>query len=140
MSNNVLDNYVAKTADWRKSLRQNNFRTLIVIFLFFFIYASIGMIADMYIGAATYPSATLSQLFFSLITFKLFPLITLIMLGIAGISLLVSYALYDKLMLLGTNYHEITPESRNIEEQQLYNVVEEMKIAAGLRYMPKVYI
>src|SRR5207249_9969496 len=45
------------------------------------------------------------------------------------------------LMLLGTEYHEITPTSaQNVAEQQLYNVVEEMKIAAGLRYMPRVFI
>ena len=45
------------------------------------------------------------------------------------------------IMLLGTEYYEITPESaRNLNEKQLYNVVEEMKVAAGLRYMPKVFL
>jgi heat shock protein HtpX len=44
-------------------------------------------------------------------------------------------------MLLGTEYHEITPETaQSLEEKQLYNTVEEMKIAAGLKYMPKVFI
>ena len=44
-------------------------------------------------------------------------------------------------MLLGTNYHEVTSNNaRSLEEKQLYNVVEEMKTAAGLRFMPKVYI
>jgi heat shock protein HtpX len=63
------------------------------------------------------------------------------MLGIAGISLLVTYSMYDKLMLSGTQYHEITAKTaQNTAEQQLYNVVEEMKIAAGLRYMPRVFI
>jgi heat shock protein HtpX len=134
-------NYSIATTDWRTSLRQNNFRTRIVIFMFFLIYCSIGILVDMYMASANYPQATLSELFYALITFKLFPLITLIMLVIATISLLISYSLYDKLMLLGTEYHEITPTTaQNVAEQQLYNVVDEMKIAAGLRYMPRVFI
>jgi heat shock protein HtpX len=89
----------------------------------------------------TYPQAELSQVFNALATFKIFPIATSVMLTIAAISLWVTYALYDKLMLLGTEYHEITPNTaQNTAEQQLYNVIEEMKIAAGLRYMPKVFI
>jgi heat shock protein HtpX len=95
----------------------------------------------MYLNSTHYPSATLSQLFYALITFHLFPIATLIMFSIAAISLYVTYALYDKLMLMGTDYHEITPETAaNLSEKQLYNVIDELRIAAGLRYMPKVYI
>jgi heat shock protein HtpX len=44
-------------------------------------------------------------------------------------------------MVLGTEYHEITPTTaQNTAESMLYNVIEEMKIAASLSYMPKVYI
>jgi heat shock protein HtpX len=44
-------------------------------------------------------------------------------------------------MLLGTDSREITPTTaKNIQEAQLYNVIEEMKVASGLSYMPKVYI
>lgn len=136
-----LDPYVASSTDWRKTLRQNNFRTFFVIALFFLIYCAIGLLVDMYIYSSSYPDATIPQLFTALITFKLFPIATLIMLIIASISLFISYILYDKLMLLGTDYHEITPETTtNLTEKQLYNVVDEMRIAAGLRYMPKVFI
>jgi heat shock protein HtpX len=136
-----LDHYAVTTADWRKSLRQNNFRTVIVIIMFFLIYCGIGLLVDMYIDSAHYPQATIPQLFYAFVTLQLFPLATVVMLVVAAISLFVSYAMYDKLMLLGTEYHEITPTAaQNVTEQQLYNVVEEMKIAAGLRYMPKVFI
>lgn len=136
-----LDDYSMKTVDWRRTLRQNTVRTRIVIVLFFLIYCSIGMLVDLYVSSGFYPHVPLSQLFHALITLRIFPLATTIMLIIAGISLLVSYAFYDKLMLLGTEYHEITPTTaQNVREQQLYNVIEEMKIAAGLRYMPKVFI
>lgn len=141
MTNPSLDQFAASSVDWRKTLRINTRRTYIIITLFCLIYAAIGMLVDMYIYASAYPQASIPELFTALITFTLFPLVTLIMLVIAGISLLVSYTLYDKLMLLGTNYHEITPATaKSVAEKQLYHVVEEMQIAAGLRYMPKVFI
>ena len=50
------------------------------------------------------------------------PYATLVMLGIAGLSLLLTFSFYDKIMLLGTDSHEITPETaRNLQEKQLYN-------------------
>lgn len=138
---NPLDNFTTTSANWRNTLRQNSHRTYIVIGLFFLIYLSVGMLIDMFVVAGRYPQANMEQLFHALITFQLYPLATTVMLGIAAVSLYVSYAMYDKLMLLGTEYKEITPETENShEEQQLYNVVEEMKVAAGLRYMPKVFI
>lgn len=140
MSNN-LDPFIIKAANWRETMRKNNRRTFFVIAMFFLIYIGVGLLVDMYLYASTYPDASISQLFVLLVTFKLIPYATIVMCFIAGISLVVSYSLYDKLMLLGTDYHEITPSgAQNIEETQLYNVVEEIKIAAGLRYMPKVFI
>lgn len=137
---NYLDQFRAHAVDWRKVKRKNIFRTYCIIAIFFLIYASIGILIDMYLLASAEPYATLSQLFIAIVTFQVLPIATIIMVGIAGISLLVSYLLYDRLMLLGTNYHEVTSSSQNPTERQLYNVVEEMKIAAGLKYMPKVYI
>lgn len=138
---NDLEDYTRSNANWRKSLRQNIVRTRIIIFLFFLIYASIGILVDMFIVSSSYPEASLPEIFHALITLQIFPIATVIMLAIAGISLFISYSMYDKLMLLGTEYHEITPTTaQNVSEQQLYNVIEEMKIAAGLSYMPKVFI
>jgi heat shock protein HtpX len=129
------------SVDWRQSLRSNNRKTYLVIGLFLLIYLALGMLVDSYIYASQYPQAPLPTLLLALATFKLFPLVTLIMLGIAAISLLVTFALHDQLMLLGTEYREITPTTaQSVAEQQLYNVIEELKIAAALQYMPKVYI
>lgn len=136
-----FNQYQSSTADWRKTLRQNSHRTYIIIGLFFLMYSAIGILVDLYLLSSYYPDAPLGQLFSALIHFQVFPIATVTMFGIAFVSLLVSYMLYDKLMLLGTEYHEITPQTaRNSQEQQLYHVIEEMKIAAGLRYMPKVFI
>lgn len=136
-----LNQYTSTSANWRKTLRQNSRRTYFVIALFFLIYIGLGLLIDMYIYSGMYQRATMSDLFYGLITFQLFPLVSIIMFFVALISLLISYALHDKLMLLGTDYHEVTPQTaRSTAETRLYNVVEEMQIAAGLRYMPKVYI
>ncbi len=127
--------------DWRKQIRVNQYKTFFVIAIFFLIYFSIGMLVDMYIYSGHYPRATLSELFHEIITLQLFPLATCVTLAVAAISLFVSIIFYDKLMLLGTEYREITPETaQNLTEKQLYNVIEELKIAAGLKFMPKVYL
>lgn len=136
-----LQNYTQTAADWRASLRSNNRKTFFVIAIFFAIYIGLGLLVDMFMSTQMYPQATPSQLFFALITLKIFPIATTVMTAIAAISILVTFSFHDQLMLLGTEYHEITPTTaQSNEELQLYNVVEEMKIAAGLRFMPKVYI
>ena len=136
-----LNDLTHAAADWRQTLRSNNRRTYFVIGLFFLIYIALGLLVDMFIYTGHYPQATIPQIFTALITFQLFPLVTLIMIAVAAVSLLVTFSLYDKLMLLGTEYREITPESaQNTAEKQLYNVIEEMKVAAGLAYMPKIFI
>jgi len=141
-SNNSLQ---PTSLDWRETIRKNNHKTFMVIFLFFLIYFALGLLVDVYLYSGTHDSMygrpSISEIVIALLTFKLFPIATLIMLGIAGISLLITYSAYDKIMLLGTDYHEIDPNNfLNLTEKQLYNVVEEIKIAAGLRFMPRVYI
>lgn len=136
-----LNEYTVTTSDWRSNLRQNNTRTVFIILMFFAIYLAIGLLVDTALTAEKYPSLDIPTILKALVTLQIFPIATAIMALVAGISLFVSYAMYDRLMLLGTEYHEITPETAsNNQEKQLYNVVEEMKVAAGLRFMPKVYL
>lgn len=139
--NTPLNDYSQKTADWREIIRHNTRRTYIIIALFFLMYAGIGFLVDTFLYTGRYPNVPLSMILNALIHGELIPYATLIMLLIAGVSLLISYWFHDKLMLLGTSYHEITPDTaRDVQETQLYNITEEMKIAAGLRYMPRVYV
>jgi len=136
-----LDQFAQASADWRANIRTNNRKTFFVMGMFVFIYLAIGILVDMYIYTGQFPQATLENIFLGLITFKLFPLVTLIMLAIAVISLLITFSFHDKIMLMGTEYREITPNTaQSTAEQQLYNVVEEMKIAGNLNFMPRVYI
>ena len=136
-----LSDYHATTGDWREQLKRNQRKTLWVVISFIAIYLGVGLIVDVFIIQSSYPGATISQCLDALITFRMLPLATMIMAGIAAISLLLTFSLYDRIMLLGTDSFEITPETaRTLQEKQLYHVVEEMKVAAGLRYMPKVFI
>lgn len=126
--------------NWRDVLAANQRKTMAVIGLFLLIYASLGLLLDFYLNGAFVPGQ-FSTVAHAVLTFQVIPKATITMIIVAGISLWITYALHDRLMLLGTEYHEVTPKSaRGFAEQQLYNLVEELKIAAGLRYMPKVYV
>jgi len=136
-----LSDYHASTADWRLQLRKNAQKTRWIIGIYLVTYLFIGLLVDTLILQANYPGAKLSQYMTALMTFRATPYASMILLGIAAVSLWVTFMLYDRIMLLGTDSHEITPETaQNLAEKQLYHVVEEMKVAAGLSYMPKVYL
>lgn len=137
----ALSDYDASVGNWREQLRRNERKTRWVIALFLLIYTAVGLLVDAVVLESVYPQVSLEESFLALITFKAPPYATMLMLALAAISLLITYSMYDRIMLLGTEYHEINPQTaRTLEEKQLYNVVEEMKVAAGLRYMPKVFL
>jgi heat shock protein HtpX len=129
------------TPDWRQSLRSNQRRTLLVIITFIVIYTALGLLIDLFINSEKYPQAPLGVIMQALLTLQLIPYATIVTIGVALISLWVTYTFSNKLMLLGTEYHEVTAENaQNLLEKQVYNTVEEMKVAAGLRFMPRVFI
>lgn len=136
-----IHDFKADSVDWHQSLQRNRWRTRYVITTFLAIYLAIGLLIDLYINVGRYPNASLSQLLTALLTFEIFPAATVITGLIASISLYLTFIFNHKLMLLGANYREITPKSaRTLEEKALYNIVEELRIAAALRFMPKVYL
>jgi len=136
-----LKDYQQSTANWRASLKKNSRRTFFVIAFFILLYVGLGLLIDMFLYSNKYYQEPLSLIFKALITFQITPWATIITGGIAIMSLWVTFAFHDRLMLLGSEYHEVTPEkARDLKEKQLYNTVEEMKVAAGLQYMPRVFI
>lgn len=141
--------YQITAPDWRGALVQNRKRTRNVVVLFIVIYVLLGLLVDLYINAAPSNSnnsnirnipVNIEDIFINLLTFKIIPVATLIMLVIALLSILITLYFHRGIMMLGTEYHEILPESKVLEERQLYNIIEELKIAAGLGFMPKVFI
>ena len=136
-----LSDYHASSGNWREQLKRNEHKTRCVIAAFIAVYIGVGLIVDVFILQSFYPKASLGLCFRALLTLQAIPYATLLMTGFAVVSLLITYTMYDRIMLLGTDSHEITPETaQSLQEKQLYNVVEEMKVAAGLQFMPKVFI
>jgi heat shock protein HtpX len=136
-----LDDYTARTANWRATLKRNSRKTCLVIAIFFAIYIALGLLIDVYLYASSYPNAKTSVIVSLLLTLKIPPYATLITTAIAMVALWVTFAFHNKLMLLGAEYTEITPATaKSPEQRQLYNVIEEMKVAAGLHFMPRIFI
>ncbi len=142
-----FNNYHVSAADWRKQLRLNERRTKIVITLFVLLYLLVGFLIDLvwhsqtlYLVQGVPRQLPLSTIAYALVTLQIFPIATVIAAIVAVISLFITYSMHDKIVMLGTSYQEVTAHSNNLEAKQLYNVVEEMKVAAGLKYMPRVFI
>jgi heat shock protein HtpX len=144
---------------FRQVLDENNRKTKMVIFVFLLLYTLIGLLIDVASQAFIvshgqyYNSYTQQPIhfnawdafmfsFYQLITFEHMPWATIIMFVVAVISVFLSFMLYDRAMLMGTEYILIDPNKRalNNVEKQLYNIIDELRIAARLQYMPKIYI
>jgi len=134
--------FVSSAVDWREQLRSNQRRTRFVIVMFIALYVLLGLLIDVFLAMQTiFPPLPVTEILRQLANLQIFPYATLSMAVVATISIFVTYSFHDRIMLLGTDYHQVTPETaKDLAERQLYNVVEEMKVAAGLRFMPKVYI
>lgn len=142
MDPSALNQYSESVGDWRRTLSRNSRRTYLVITIFILMYVLLGLLIDTLIyfeaGFRTVPPQIIFE---KLITLHLMPHATIVTTLIGIISLIVVFIFHDRIMLLGTQYHEVTPDNASdIKEKQLYNTIEEMKIAAGLRFMPRVFI
>jgi len=137
MPNNFI---TAAAANWRQQLSINEKRTKTVLGVFILIYLVVGLIIDIYFNA-TLADVPIIKAITLLLTFKAPPIASIIMVTIAIVSIAITFVLYDKIMLLGTTYREITEKNaQSLEEKQLYNAMAELQIAAGLRYLPKIYL
>lgn len=136
-----LKQFQIKSVNWREQLRRNERRTRFVIVAFLLIYFFVGFLIDVFLYGTWFYKLTTIEIIHQLLLFHFIPYATLTMVSIAAIALLITFRFYDRVMLLGTNYKEITAESNDsLDEKKLYNVVEEMKVAAGLSFMPRVFI
>ena len=125
--------------DWRNQLKVNARRVNCVLASFVMIYMAVGLLFDIYLSHTLYQCSPGESLLL-LLSWRITPIATLILVIIAILSILITLAFYDRIMLLGTQYCTINSHSQSMEERQLYNIVEELKIAAGLRYTPKIYV
>lgn len=97
----------------------NELKSKIVIGLFFALYALIGLLLDTII----YNMPSLSYGFYSLLTFRVFPMATTGMIIFGAVSMLITYTMYDKIMLYGHEYRQIDPSEAQGFEKRLYDMV-----------------
>ncbi|KEI35393.1 heat shock protein HtpX [Francisella sp. W12-1067] len=143
------DNLHYGSVNWREVVHKNTRKTYLVIATFLLVFFLLGIFVDTVyryneIANAYYRAygieLPISKVFWALATFQLVPYATIIISGIAVIWIFITFSMYDKIMLSGTQYQEITADDQNPLARRVYNVVEEMKVAAGMRYMPKVFL
>lgn len=125
-------------ANFRDILAQNEQKTTLVIAIFLAIYVFVGLLVDVILVNGADLFGTIA----ALITFQIFPTATIILTAVGVVSVMVTFSYYDKIMLMGSEYTLVDPRERELddEERQLYNIVEELTIASGLGYIPRVYI
>jgi heat shock protein HtpX len=133
--------------NYRDVLRKNSTKTKLVVSCFLVLYCLVGFIIDIFFQwptlAKSYPEyRTFIGLLNAIKDFQIIPYATAIMVVVGIISILVTFKMHDKMMLWGTDYHEITEENKktDIQSHMLLNVIEELRIAGNLGYIPKVYI
>ncbi|CAA6803401.1 MAG: Probable protease htpX homolog [uncultured Campylobacterales bacterium] len=121
---------------YKDIIRKNRKKTKIVLAIYIFIYCCIGLLLDVII----LNQGTLSESLKMLINFEVTPIATLIMLGVAIISIYISTKFFHKVLLKGDEYIEVNAKSTDYTAKQIYNIVEELCVAGGIQKIPKVYI
>ena len=143
------DNLQYGSVNWREIVRKNTRRTYFVIATFLVVFFLLGIFVDTFwrygeLANAYYnhygTQLSISKVFWALATFQIPPYATMIISAVAVIWIFITFSMYDKIMLSGTEYQEITADNQDTLARKVYNVVEEMKVAAGMRYMPKVFL
>lgn len=104
--------------DYLVQQKKNLKKTYLLVFLFLFLMATLGLIVDALFGV--------------------FPFGTILLIFIALIQILAGMSSGPALVLRSVNARKINEKS--LEEKQLKNIVEELTIAAGLEKTPEVYV
>ena len=134
--------------DWRGVIAKNKTRTFWVMVVFFLLYTFLGFLLDLIVYADkgfSNPNYHVSLHRIDLVTWRLLtlqiiPYITIGMQLLALVAISWIFIRKGKIMMMGLDYDEVDQTSEQQKYIEVYNLVEEMKIAASLNSMPKVYI
>ncbi len=143
------DNLQYGSVNWREVVRKNTRKTYFVIATFLVVFFLLGIFVDIVWRYSEFANnyysqygreLPISEVFMSLATFQIPPIATMVISAATIVWIFITFSMYDKIMLSGTDYKEITADNHDPLARRVYNVVEEMKVAAGMRYMPKVFL
>jgi heat shock protein HtpX len=131
--------------DYRAALENNLRKTKFVILSFLFLYFFLGLLYDViyyiFYSKAYIDGFSFFDILLSYIRFEHIPYFTLSFVIVGIISVMVAFYFHEKISLWGTNYKEIKKSPSNkFKENQLLNIIEELKIASNMKHVPKAFI
>lgn len=129
--------------NYREVIKKNRTKTKIVLFIYLLIYTFIGLLLDVFIQGSIFhyfQNNNLIDVLKLFLTLKLIPYATISLFLFGLFSIFLSIKMFNKILLQGDNYIEITENSKNSDFKKLYNIIEELKISANMKYMPKIYL
>lgn len=131
--------------DFRETIAKNKMMTKVVVMCYIFIMLIVGVLADTALRASAEMGLLDNMLTF--ITFERTPYITMLIMGATIIGIFIIKNFGHKLMMVGINAREIKEfgegannDDDKMNETRLYNIIQELSIAATLGYTPKLYI
>lgn len=120
--------------NYRKIIKENRRKTVIALTIYLVMYVTIGILLDIIV----LNQGSFLESINKIINLKVFPIATVSMLAVAIVSVFVSIFFFKRIQLSGDPYTVVTEDST--EYRGLYNIVEELKIAARMDHMPQIYI
>ncbi len=123
--------------NFEKIIAQNRIKTNAVLATYCVIFAFIGLLVDVIRINAN----DLGTALFKLMTFQIFPTITMIMFLVAFIIIVVCIQNFSSIMLSGDEYKLIDPNKvLSSKENQIHRLLLELLEEAKLHFEPKLYI
>ncbi len=123
--------------NFEKIIAQNRIKTNAVLATYCVIFAFIGLLVDVIRINAN----DLTTALFKLITFQIFPTITMIMFLVAFVIIVVCIQNFSSIMLSGDEYRLIDPNKvLSSKENQIHRLLLELLEEAKLHFEPKLYI
>ena len=143
--------------DWRGTIKSNTRKTYMVMFLFFLTYTLFGCILDLLLWVpSTYVSfnatnhsqqqpmsamvAYMAAYLTECIRGEHVPVIVFALQFVAIGAILWTRFRHKSIMLMGTKFSQITEATSDSKAQQALNILNELKIAASMDYVPQFYV
>ncbi|MDO7252767.1 zinc metalloprotease HtpX [Helicobacter cappadocius] len=123
--------------NFQKIIFRNHLKTSAVLVTYIVIFIFIGLLVDIIrINAPSFFEALIK-----LITFQIFPLATLCMLGVAVLIICFSVINFKQIILSGSEYKLLDPSKvMNQTERRIYGILEDLIKESDTLFVPKLYI
>lgn len=127
--------------NYRNILKQNIFKTRMVIFTYLTIMVFVGLLVDVVFMSSIGREDNLTDALLNFITLQEIPFATIIITLIVLIGIFIVTKFGSKIMLSGSEYENLSKKQNlNGLERTILNMVEEMSISANIGFVPETYL